>query len=420
MAGRTYMPPPSGSSVPRLSADPSAAAPGTEVKASAGCLLVHVLAARGLAGKDKERMADPFVRVKIGTQSLKTTTLERSLAPRWNETFRYEMTESCPDISLTIWDEKTKLFMGETTIPLDGHKDVPFQLSKEHWFRLKGKREGPRTTDIKQMKAQRKDAKKKAKKHDYADLISGEILVRIGQKTDSTSAGSDLTAALVRNKPVRFEDYEKVALEDIIAESEQIVDESPHSTERSLRMAAQIRELGFTTLAQRQEQGEKLRNVQEGVIQINADLRQGERELRSISSLGGAIVNSMTSRPDGKKYRHINTKKNQISDELCAEDSLRLQLDDPHRVVAGSSSDAYSPRAMLKEGAFDHLSADAQHAMSQTEDNLDAISSALDDIASMSKQMGAEIQEHNRMLEELAPAVARTTERTKKAANKTR
>ena len=390
------------------------------MKISAGCLLIHVMGARGLAGKDKDKMSDPYCLLKIGSQTFKTQPIERNLAPRWNETFRYEMTESCPDIFLTVWDEKTKQFMGEVTISLEGPKEIPFQLAKEHWHRLRGKKEAPRTTDIKQMKKQRKAAKSKAKKHDYSDLVSGEVLIRLGQKASNDSSSGSLTSALMKsNQPVRFEDYEKVALEDIIAEAEQIVDESLQSTERSLRLTHQIRELGFSTLAQLQDQGEKLRHVQEGVIQINADLKQGERELRSISSIGGAIMNSMTSRPENYKYRHINQKKNVVG-EISAEDALRYQLDDPHRSLAGSSADAYSTRQMLRDGAFDQLSAGAQHSMLRTEDNLDEISAALDDISMMSKQMGAEIQEHNRMLEELGPAVARTTERTKRAANKTR
>lgn len=401
-----------------------AAAPGTEVKISAGCLLVHVMGARGLAGKDKERLSDPYAIVKIGSSEFKTPVIERSLAPRWNETFRYEMTEACPDVYLSVWDNNTKQFMGELVIPLDGHKDVPFGLAKEHWFRLKGAKKLQAGRDIKEIKKRQKEQKRKEKKHDYSDVVTGEVMIRLGKKTTTGSDASELTSALMVSKPTRFEDYEKVALEDIIAESEGIVDESLESTERSLRVAAQIRELGFTTLSQLQEQGDKLRSVQDGVIRINADLKQGERELRSISSIGGAIYNSMTSRPEDYKYRHINVKKNNIdtAGEISAEDALRYQLDDPHRKKkkATLDPDSYGTRQMIRDGHFDHLSAEAQTKMTRTEDNLDALSSALDDIALMSRQMGAEIAEHNRMLEELGPAVQRTTERTKKASNKTR
>src|SRR3989338_4288971 len=131
--------------------DPSATAPASDGKPLTDCMLITIMGARGLAGKDKDQMSDPFCSVKVGTQTFKTAAIQRSLAPRWNETFRYEMKEACPDVYITIWDEKTKLFMGECIINLEPFKDVPVQLAKEHWYPIKGKKTQVHTTDVKKL-----------------------------------------------------------------------------------------------------------------------------------------------------------------------------------------------------------------------------------------------------------------------------
>eukprot|EP00010_Vexillifera_abyssalis_P007205 CAMPEP_0201545836 /NCGR_PEP_ID=MMETSP0173_2-20130828/2262_1 /ASSEMBLY_ACC=CAM_ASM_000268 /TAXON_ID=218659 /ORGANISM="Vexillifera sp., Strain DIVA3 564/2" /LENGTH=421 /DNA_ID=CAMNT_0047954359 /DNA_START=20 /DNA_END=1285 /DNA_ORIENTATION=- len=393
--------------------------PGKQLSMFSGTLLIHLLGGRHLAGKDKERLSDPYCIVEIGSEKFRTKAIPRNLAPRWNETFRYAMKEACNDLYLTVWDAKTKMFMGEATINLKGHKDTPFKFAKEHWFRLTGAVKPERTTDIKKLEKQRKKAAKKKKKGDFSDIITGEIGLRIGLKTDKGSVQHDLQAALM-NTATRVEDYEKVAVQDIIAETDHYVDESLQSTERSKRLAEQTRELGFQTLAQLNEQGDKLRNVQDDVIQINSDLKEGERELRSISSVFGQMKNAMTSSESHKRYKHIDRRKNQMpSGDANAEDKLRYQLDDPHRDQDGKTH-LYGTREMLKDGQFDHLSDDSKKKIEKTENNLDHISSAMNDLHLMAVQMGHEIDEHNRMLDELSPAIQITTNRIKKDTNKTR
>ena len=158
-------------------------------KPSAGCLIIHVLGARELTGMDIRHMSDPFLSLKIGSQTFETVPIQRNLAPHWDEIFRYEMTEACPDIYITVWDDNTKLFMGESLIPLDSFKDVPFHLAKEHWFSFDRQRKGRkalRKMDIKQMN-------RRLRRRDWG-AGPGKVLIRIGQKTTSSPVGTNFTA----------------------------------------------------------------------------------------------------------------------------------------------------------------------------------------------------------------------------------
>jgi C2 domain len=397
--------------------------PGKEVTMSAGTLLIQVMGARHLAGKDKERLSDPYCIVSVGSQKFKTAVVKRNLAPRWAETFRYEMKEACPDLYVSVWDASTKQFMGETTMTLEGHRDVPFRLAKEHWFALKGGAKSEFTTDVKKLAKQRKEQAKRRKRGDFSDLVSGEIGLRVGLKTDKADDGG-VTASLLGSaaEPVRFEDYESVELDEIVAEAETLVNASQESTERTKRLAMQTRELGITTLGALKDQGEQLLGVQSDIVQINMDLKEGERELRSISSIGGQMRNAMASSKSHTNYSHLNRKKD-APVEANAIDSIRYVLDDPNNPCGereGPEDSVYSTRQMLRDGHFDMLSGDTQQQMSRIEDNLDIVSDAVDDMQVIAVHIGAELAEHNRRLDEVNPAVARTNERTRKDIGKVR
>tara|TARA_R110002050_G_scaffold82317_2_gene176367 strand:+ start:288 stop:515 length:228 start_codon:yes stop_codon:yes gene_type:complete len=38
------------------------------------------------------------------------------------------------EILLEVYDSKTKLLLGECTIPVAGHKETPLKFAKEHWY----------------------------------------------------------------------------------------------------------------------------------------------------------------------------------------------------------------------------------------------------------------------------------------------
>jgi Ca2+-dependent lipid-binding protein len=53
-------------------------------------LYVKVLKARDLKAADKTGKSDPFVTVKRGSENCKTSVIDKTLNPIWNEVFIFE------------------------------------------------------------------------------------------------------------------------------------------------------------------------------------------------------------------------------------------------------------------------------------------------------------------------------------------
>ena len=70
------------------------------------CLMLRVVSAKGLPAMDTGLMdsglSDPFVRIRVGEESLTTPVIKRNLDPVWNESFQLalsaETLASCPGL----------------------------------------------------------------------------------------------------------------------------------------------------------------------------------------------------------------------------------------------------------------------------------------------------------------------------------
>ncbi|TPX69345.1 phosphatidylserine decarboxylase [Spizellomyces sp. 'palustris'] len=85
-------------------------------------LRVNVVEARNLMAKDRRGTSDPFVVIKLGGQSNKTSVIPRNLSPTWNEMFEFVLTPVLFDASLDfiVWDKDLigKDFLGQLSIPI--------------------------------------------------------------------------------------------------------------------------------------------------------------------------------------------------------------------------------------------------------------------------------------------------------------
>lgn len=75
------------------------------------------------------------------------------------------------------------------------------------------------------------------------------------------------------------EDAQVVRLKAIQAESDEITDESLESTRNMRRIAEETRDVGAKTLQELDEQGDKLRKVNNELNNINDDLKRTEKTL---------------------------------------------------------------------------------------------------------------------------------------------
>uniref|UniRef100_A0A452GPA2 t-SNARE coiled-coil homology domain-containing protein n=1 Tax=Gopherus agassizii TaxID=38772 RepID=A0A452GPA2_9SAUR len=78
--------------------------------------------------------------------------------------------------------------------------------------------------------------------------------------------------------------------EEIQLRAHQVTDESLESTRRILGLAVESQDAGIKTVAMLDEQGEQLTRIEEGMDQINKDMKEAEKTLTELNKCCGLCV----------------------------------------------------------------------------------------------------------------------------------
>jgi chromosome segregation ATPase len=185
-------------------------------------------------------------------------------------------------------------------------------------------------------------------------------------------------------------------------------------------------------------QGQKLRNAQADLRQIDADLSEANRDLRGIHSVTGQMRNGLTS----SKYEHIDRskltkeqraelarkekeerEKNEKKDKKGKKGDKKLTIEE---ILAQKKAEEDEARKkdtfqhLIESGQFDHLSGDAQLKMRETEQTIDAISGTVKDLKGMAVQMSNTLDEQNALIDELQTSATNANAKMKKTRAKVR
>ncbi|XP_040898185.1 synaptosomal-associated protein 25-A-like isoform X1 [Toxotes jaculatrix] len=76
-------------------------------------------------------------------------------------------------------------------------------------------------------------------------------------------------------------------LADLQTRADQIADESLESTRRMLALVEESKDAGIRTLVMLDEQGEQLERIEEGMDQINKDMKDAEKNLNNLGQFCG-------------------------------------------------------------------------------------------------------------------------------------
>ncbi|KAM9825448.1 synaptosomal-associated protein 25-A-like [Syngnathus typhle] len=76
-------------------------------------------------------------------------------------------------------------------------------------------------------------------------------------------------------------------LADLQTRADQIADESLESTRRMLSLVEESKDAGIRTLVMLDEQGEQLERIEEGMDQINKDMKDAEKNLNNLGQFCG-------------------------------------------------------------------------------------------------------------------------------------
>uniref|UniRef100_A0A674GJB2 Synaptosomal-associated protein n=1 Tax=Taeniopygia guttata TaxID=59729 RepID=A0A674GJB2_TAEGU len=83
---------------------------------------------------------------------------------------------------------------------------------------------------------------------------------------------------------------DELSPEEIQLRANQVTDESLESTRRILGLAIESQDVGIKTITMLDEQGEQLNRIEEGMDQINKDMREAEKTLTELNKCCGLCV----------------------------------------------------------------------------------------------------------------------------------
>ncbi|KAM6180966.1 synaptosomal-associated protein 23 isoform 1-T1 [Erethizon dorsatum] len=191
--------------------------------------------------------------------------------------------------------------------------------------------------------------------------------------------------------------------EDIQLRANQLTDESLESTRKILDLVIESQDAGIKTITMLDEQGEQLNRIEEGMDQINKDMRETEKTLTELNKCCGLCVcpcNRTKNFESGKAYKSTwgeggsNSPSNVVSKQPA-----RVTNGQPQQPATGEASGRYIKR----------ITNDAREE--EMEKNLTQVGNILGNLKNMALDMGNEIETQNRQIDELTKKVDSSKDR---------
>ncbi|XP_018866337.1 synaptosomal-associated protein 23 isoform X1 [Gorilla gorilla gorilla] len=180
---------------------------------------------------------------------------------------------------------------------------------------------------------------------------------------------------------------DNLSSEEIQQRAHQITDESLESTRRILGLAIESQDAGIKTITMLDEQKEQLNRIEEGLDQINKDMRETEKTLTELNKCCGLCVcpcNRTKNFESGKAYKTTwgdggeNSPCNVVSKQPGP-----VTNGQPQQPTTGAASGGYIKR----------ITNDARE--DEMEENLTQVGSILGNLKDMALNIGNEIDAQN-------------------------
>uniref|UniRef100_A0A3Q1EUF0 Synaptosomal-associated protein n=2 Tax=Acanthochromis polyacanthus TaxID=80966 RepID=A0A3Q1EUF0_9TELE len=189
-----------------------------------------------------------------------------------------------------------------------------------------------------------------------------------------------------------------MTVEQMTMRANQVTDESLESTRRMLQLAQESKETGVNTMVMLDQQGEQLRRVEDGMDQINQDMKLAEKNLTDLSKCCGLCVcpcDRVTSIEHDSKYKRtwgIGGGESEVDGS-----GAKVVSTQPSGVRNGQAAQA---SAAAPSGPYiKRITNDARE--DEMEENLDAVGGIIGNLKSMALDMGNEIDTQNKQIDRI-------------------
>uniref|UniRef100_A0A3Q3EX33 Synaptosomal-associated protein n=1 Tax=Labrus bergylta TaxID=56723 RepID=A0A3Q3EX33_9LABR len=169
-------------------------------------------------------------------------------------------------------------------------------------------------------------------------------------------------------------------------------------TMRANQVTDESKQTGVNTMVMLDEQGEQLKRVDEGMDQINQDMRQAEKNLTDLSKCCGLCVcpcDRVSSIEHDSRYKRTWGVRG--ADGEVDANGAKVVSRQPSAVRNGQPAQA---NASTPSGPYiKRITNDARE--DEMEENLDAVGSIIGNLKSMAVDMGSEIDKQNKQIDNI-------------------
>ncbi|CAK8692154.1 unnamed protein product [Clavelina lepadiformis] len=170
-------------------------------------------------------------------------------------------------------------------------------------------------------------------------------------------------------------------------QANQITDESLESTRRMVGLIEETQDAGIKTLVMLDDQGEQLERIEEGMDQINKDMKQAEKNLQGLEKCCGLCScpwNKAKNFERGEEYKKT-WQSNEDGKVVSSQPAARIQ--DPREM------------AQVSGGYVTRITNDARE--DEMEENLTQVAGVIGNLKHMAIDMGNEIESQNRQIDRI-------------------
>ncbi|XP_057636216.1 synaptosomal-associated protein 23 isoform X1 [Chionomys nivalis] len=196
---------------------------------------------------------------------------------------------------------------------------------------------------------------------------------------------------------------DNLSSEEIQLRAHQVTDESLESTRRILGLAIESQDAGIKTITMLDEQGEQLNRIEEGMDQINKDMREAEKTLTELNKCCGLCVCPCNRLSDGGCFFETRTKNFESGKNYKAtwgdggdNSPSNVVSKQPGRVTNGQPQQA---TGTASGGYIKRITNDARE--DEMEENLTQVGSILGNLKNMALDMGNEIDAQNQQIQRI-------------------
>ncbi|XP_034250414.1 synaptosomal-associated protein 25 isoform X3 [Thrips palmi] len=175
----------------------------------------------------------------------------------------------------------------------------------------------------------------------------------------------------------------RTELQELQLKAGQVTDESLESTRRMLMLCEESHEVGMRSLVMLDEQGEQLDRIEEGMDQINADMKEAEKNLTGMEKCCGICVLPCNKSASFKEDE--GTWK--------GNDDGKVVNNQPQRVM--DDRNGLGPQA----GYIGKITNDARE--DEMEENMGQVNTMIGNLRNMALDMGSELQNQNSQIDRI-------------------